>query len=188
MFFIVEGFLDCYSRNQRKNLAKLEPGDFFGERSLLCATRRPYPIVAATFVTTFNLARDIFFETLMLFPEIEIEIINARTHAFMQFNSLVKKRIRELLRNEDLDPIERRRGGINPLKNKTTSNAKHILHKLLVGMEIPQKATTMLGATLANLDGGIINKEELENNRIFDMKKIELIIGSDTEPSGNSLK
>jgi len=91
----IEGLVSCSSSNIRQIVLKLEKDDFYGERSFLGPTTRPYLIVVATFTTVLKLSNYNFDKTLQKYPSIHAEII-AKSIVMLSSNVVAQERIHAL--------------------------------------------------------------------------------------------
>jgi cAMP-binding proteins - catabolite gene activator and regulatory subunit of cAMP-dependent protein kinases len=189
MFFITEGLLHCYSQNQRQIILKLEKDDFFGERALLGLTRRPYPIVAATFTNLVRLSRKNFEDILKKYSSCRTEIIVKSSYFKAKFYVIVRKRIKQLTAEDD-EPLSAenlghlgRRNAISLGSGKLLQKEKFLFHKLLINLEHPLEEVDL------NTEPGTIDLEQekeplILKQKAFEVRKIKVAIGSDSELTG----
>lgn len=76
MFFVVQGSLDVHAGNDKRVMASIGGGSFFGEIALVSNQPRTASVVANTYCDLYRLSKVDFDATMKRFPEIAKEIAN----------------------------------------------------------------------------------------------------------------
>lgn len=75
MYFLLSGELEVVSGTERKFVANLKPGDFFGEIALFEHTKRNATIISKSYAEAYSLDKAAFNFVLLRFPEVASVII-----------------------------------------------------------------------------------------------------------------
>jgi voltage-gated potassium channel len=74
MYFVVHGELDVFLKDEKKPLARLSDGDFFGEIALFMKKPRTATIKAVTYCDLYTLGKNTFNHLVSKYPDIAAEI------------------------------------------------------------------------------------------------------------------